>query len=428
MPPLSNPYRQGHLVSRIVIINDNLLARGGAEVLAILSARLFNAYGLPITFFTGDSGNAAEFRDLGIDVVEAGGTSIADAPTTKALVDGLYFPNSRRSLEKWIFANDTQTTVYHVHSWSKILSPSIFAALRPVAARTVLHAHDFFAICPNGGFTNYRRGINCDLVGLSAACVTTNCDKRNYAHKLWRVGRHVVRQKMFDITSLATDHIVLHEGMIPFFVRAGVPSERLQVIHNPIDFVRSERIAAETNSRIMFIGRLAWEKGPQDLAQAARLAGAALTMIGDGPLREELETTYPEVEFTGWCAPADITSRLAGARFLVVPSRWRETFGLVAVEALRLGIPVVISRQAMIAERVTSLGAGLTVDTSDVVTLSELLKDLLTHNSVVREMSKKALAAAQSLTLGTDEWRDALLFHYDRMLSRTQVASAGLKI
>lgn len=411
------------MVSRIVVINDTLRPTGGAEALAIASAELFRDQGHAVTFVTGEAGNADAFRAKGIEVVEVGGTNINDAGRAGAFVNGLYRPASRRALGDWIARNDTSRTIYHVHAWSKILSPSIFGALRPVATRTLLHAHDFFLLCPNGGFTDFQRCTGCDRIALSPGCLVTNCDKRSYTHKLWRSGRHAIRHALFDITSLPSNHILLHDGMIPLFRRAGVREDRLHVIPNPVDFPRVERIQAEQNREVIFLGRLDPEKGVEDAAAACRKAGAGLSVIGDGPLRDRIGSEYPEVELAGWCPPSEVTRRLAAARLLVVPSRWRETFGLAAVEALRLGVPVVMSDKALIGPRIADLGAGMVVDTGDIAAFADALRALMAEEATVRAMSERAIDAARTLTLTTEDWRDAMLARYETTLAQADATT-----
>lgn len=406
------------MVSRVVIINDNLCARGGAEALAIKSAILFREKGVTVTFFTGDGGNGQEFRSRGIEVIEANNKSINNSTKVRAFTNGLYFPNSRKILAEWIARNDTLQTIYHVHAWSKVLSPSIFGALRPVSARTVLHAHDFFSICPNGGFTNYRKNVACDLVALKPRCLVSNCDKRNYAHKLWRIGRYTVGRHLFDLNIMPANHILLNHAMVPFFLRAGVPKELLHVIPNPVDFPRTTRVLAERNQKIIFIGRLDPEKGPLDVAEAARCAGADLLFIGSGPLEEQIISQYPEFRITGWLNQDEIKRHLSEARLVVVPSRWRETFGLAAVEALRLGVPVIISERALISSGICDQGAGIAIDTTNTALFTKLLRRLIIDDAIVSAMSSRAMSAAQALALSFEEWRDALLECYETVLVR----------
>jgi hypothetical protein len=132
--------------------------------------------------------------------VVLGGRQLLERSRFSAAASGLYDPATQTALARWIGANDTPRTVYHLHNWHKVLSPSAFVALRPVAARLVMSAHDFFLACPNGAYFHYPRQHECDLAPNGAACIATACDRRHYAHKLWRVARHGLRHRLFDLT------------------------------------------------------------------------------------------------------------------------------------------------------------------------------------------------------------------------------------
>ena len=62
-------------------------------------------------------------------------------------------------------------------------------------------------------------------------------------------------------------------------------------------------------------------------------------MVGDGPMREEYEQQFPDVQFTGFRTGTDLAEYYAKADVFVFPSRW-ETFGIVMVEAMACGTPV----------------------------------------------------------------------------------------
>ncbi len=406
------------MVSRIVVIADQAVARGGAEAMAVLSARLFADANFLVTFFTGDDGNAPALHDAGVEVVAMGATHLLHGSKLAGMARGLYAPNSRAALSRWIAQHDDANTIYHVHSWSKFLSPSIFAALAPVQHRLILHAHDFFMVCPNGAYMNYPREEVCELVPMSAACLSTNCDKRNYAEKLWRVGRQRVREHYFDVKTSPARYLMVHRGMEPLFLRGGVRREHLNIVPNPLGFSAEDRVLAERNNVLCFIGRLDPEKGAMDAARAARAAGGQLRIIGDGVQRKQIESEYPEVEIKGWCSAQEIDLHLQSARMLVVPSRWRETFGMVIVEALRLGIPVIVSDKALIAGDLARSGAGISLDTQNAELFTETLRRLLQNDSEIKIMSEKAKHAAAELTLTPARWRDTLLAQYEQVLSR----------
>lgn len=87
----------------------------------------------------------------------------------------------------------------------------------------------------------------------------------------------------------------------------------------------------------VFLGRLAPEKNVEEFL-GAEMPGTKL-VIGDGPDRKKLEKKYPRAVFLGYLTGETLVAHLSCADVLVMPSR-TETFGIVMLEALALGIPV----------------------------------------------------------------------------------------
>jgi glycosyltransferase involved in cell wall biosynthesis len=399
----------------VVIINDDCVASGGAAGIALTSARVLRARGARVSYLAGDARGGVGPRPD--NLFSLTGRHIMDGARGPAALRGLYDSNTRRSLEQWIRANDNANTVYHLHNWHKVLSPSAFTALKPVRDRLFISTHDYFLVCPNGGQFNYARHRACELRPLSPACVLTQCDRRKYVHKLWRVARTAMRDVLFDLAKLEATILAVHEGMVPYLVRGGIPRHLIRVLRNPVIPWCRERVTAERNRQILFVGRLERDKGIDLLAESARRAKAILTIVGDGPLREELAVQYPEAKFLGYRHPHEIAAIAREARILVSPSRWRETFGLTTFEALTSGIPAVVSQFALIADEVAERGFGLTCNPYDQDELAARLQTLLRDDEMIAAMSRRAFMAAAQLTITPEQWGDELLALYTERLS-----------
>lgn len=129
---------------------------------------------------------------------------------------------------------------------------------------------------------------------------------------------------------------------------------RYQVIGNPY---REQLYVNQGQPRTVdfcFVGRLVADKGVDLFLQALLLQkeggwqGRAL-IVGAGPERSAYEQLANElglaevVTFTGWQSPAETVILLNQSRILVVPSRWEEPFGMVAVEGLACGCRLIVS-------------------------------------------------------------------------------------
>jgi glycosyltransferase involved in cell wall biosynthesis len=120
------------------------------------------------------------------------------------------------------------------------------------------------------------------------------------------------------------------------------------VIHHGLD-VESVPVGAGTGGYASFLGRMSPEKGPREAALVARAAGVPLRMAAK--LREPAERDYFEaqvepllcsdVEFLGELGWAEKLELVGDSFALLNPMQWAEPFGLVMIEALATGTPVV---------------------------------------------------------------------------------------
>jgi len=411
---------------RIVILNDSAAARGGATSLARRLALSLVAGGHAVTFFCGelgqdDTAGGGTLASHGIEVVSLGQARLLERGALTAARAGLWNGAAAAGLRAWIARHDSPRTVYHLHGWAQILSPAIVAALAPVAPRTVLHAHDFFLACPNGAYLDHPRGTVCTRAPLSAACLSTRCDKRSSAQKAWRILRHsVLRRHLLGPRWGAI--AMIHPAMAEPLTRAGIDPARLHLALNPAEPFTPTRIAAEKNRRIAFVGRLAPEKGAADLAAAAVALGLGVTFVGEGPDEARIRAHLPDAVITGWQDRSGIGRHLRDARALAMPSRVPEPFGLAAAEASLSGLPVILPDISLIAAGVTAAGLGLSYAPGEEGLRRALARIVEMPEHEVRAMSLRGAAAEPGLAQPPGAWVAGILALYRATLQTAEAA------
>lgn len=139
--------------------------------------------------------------------------------------------------------------------------------------------------------------------------------------------------------------------------------------------------------RILFVGRLDRQKGADVLFSAMRTLGdrafavvVGSSVVGDGGLAA---TAPANVRIAGWLPRPEIADLYASAEVLVAPSRW-EGLPMVAIEAMRAGLPVVATRVGGLPEIVEDGVSGRLVDADDPEQLSRVLASL--DSATLREM------------------------------------------
>ncbi|GBF32458.1 glycosyltransferase [Desulfocucumis palustris] len=162
-----------------------------------------------------------------------------------------------------------------------------------------------------------------------------------------------------------------------------------------------ERWQQGNPNEFLYVGRLLEYKGIEDLIMAVYLIRQSgrkihLNIIGRGEdwYEEKLKQRVQfmklgiYVQFLGWKANSEVRQWMGRASALIVPSR-REAYGLVALEGMSLGIPLITSRAGGLAELV-SQDCALSFEAGNVQQLSEVLMIALNNPSLLRAFAERA--------------------------------------
>ncbi len=206
--------------------------------------------------------------------------------------------------------------------------------------------------------------------------------------------------------------IAVSEAVKRHLTSQGVPELRVSVVHNGIDlsaFTPIDKAVAKSGAGygpdellVGVFGRLSPEKGQHVALEVfaqliEKYPGTKLLIVGDGKQREALEAQVRElgaaadVIFTGF--QNDVKSLMSACDVVVVPSL-REGFGLAAVEAMALGIPVAASKTGGLPEIVQDGVTGILVDTGSPRSLLAAMGKLLSDPGLRQAMGEAGRARA----------------------------------
>lgn len=405
-------------VERVVVIDDFASPKGGATIVAMQSALALRESGLDVVYLTGHDNAEDGLRNAGIDVHCIGNSPLLERAKTDAFINGLWDRAAAREIGRWLNEYAASlSTIVHLHGLMQTLSPSVMWALGAVRDRLVIHAHDFFYVCPNGAYSDLKREAPCTLKPMSSSCWAANCDKSSYAQKVWRVARTgLARHRLRALGRVPI--ITLHRNMKSILVHGGLDPDQIICVQNPIKPWCDERVTAERNRGVLFVGRLSREKGAALLAQACEQLGADLTIVGEGEERAAIAAACPRARFLGWRSPAEIAVIARDARVFAAPSVMREPFGLTGFEAGLSGLPVIASANGMAAQDLQDAGFALVADPANVSALAAGIQSVLGDDGKALAMSKAGFAARNKFARTPAEFAQKLLQIYGSVLKR----------
>lgn len=245
--------------------------------------------------------------------------------------------------------DDFKPDVMHVHNYKFMLTPSIFLEAKKRKIKTVLTLHNYRLMVPCALYldSRLRPCQQCDD-GFASRILFNKCSQMNFSHRLVSYLSYIGGLRYHHLCDILDGYIVLSEFAKELLSARGIPDNKIFIKPN-FEPDPSPNLSDELLKRrrgILFIGRLSCEKGIDFLLRICFFHKIPLTIIGTGPLEEELKERYSIdfISFLGQLNHEKCIKILQTARCLVFPSTCFEGFPLTLLEALSCGVPCIASR------------------------------------------------------------------------------------
>ncbi|MDA9830231.1 glycosyltransferase family 4 protein [Akkermansiaceae bacterium] len=367
---------------KILHLNDHLAAVGGVEtyLLGLLPNLEETGHEVVVGYSSGD----------GSVVNRAEKLSYLGSILHRDIAKG------RSELESLIERENPD--VVHLHGLQNL--GAIQAAVE--SGRAVMHGHDYRPVCPASNFF-YKRtkeicqrtcGPACFAVTAVKHCMTPRPGPASYFYKRVRwVMRNADRFRAIIAPSA---------GAKNRFVAAGFGAD--QVLVNPYFCplpVLKEPRALPENPTVTFLGRASYNKGWEVFIEALGKLPAEVRglMVGNFSKedRHEIKRLAQEagcgdrLDVEGWAGRDAIASLFERTTVLAFPSLWPETLGIVGLEAMANGVPVVASDVGGVREWLVDGETGYCVPAGDADALSAGLRAILEDESSAARMGRAGM-------------------------------------
>lgn len=295
--------------------------------------------------------------------------------------------------------DELQPDVVHVHNVYN--TGALAACLGRVP--TFLHGHDYRYLCPASSFFHRRTETVCDRT-CGPACFAVTLGRRcmslrpAYAWNYYRRVRFVAEQSRRFAGVVAPSGYVKRR-----YVAAGFRPDDVTVIPYfcPLEPPADSRLQPP-RQMLLYVGRVSANKGYRYFVEAlGKLPGnIAGTMVGNFDSQTaELVRRFAErcgcssrLELRPWAARDEMRAIYESASLLVFPSIWPETLGIVGLEALAYGVPVVASDLGGVREWLLDGQTGRLVPPRDSTALASAIRSILESPDQGRSLGEQGRA------------------------------------
>lgn len=308
-------------------------------------------------------------RDNGCEVVEyrVSNDAVQGMGKLALFANTIWSRQHYRAMKKVIA--DVRPDVAHFHNTLPLISPAGYYAAKRSGVPVVQTLHNYRMVCPSALL--FRDGKVCrDCVGklVPTPAIKHKCYRGSTAASAAIASMLTFHRARGTYKSAVDRYIALTEFARGEYVAGGLPEDRIAIKPN---FLADDPGTGDgQRSGVLFVGRLTEEKGVGVLiAAAARLEGDQhLTIVGDGPLREQVEQAAAgndRLTYAGGANRDQVLRHMQSAKALAFASTWFEGFPMTIVESFACGLPVITSDLGSMASIVDHERNGLLVEPGD---------------------------------------------------------------
>lgn len=393
---------------RILHVHENLVAAGGIETYLLSLIPRLEGLG----------------HECGYAFAEGNADLVAEACRIPELNESSRAAQVQSQRSMSAFIRRWQPDVIHLHNVYN--TGAVEACLQ--GAPTVLTGHDYRHVCPASTFyfkrteqiCNRTCGLGCFAVTLRRHCLTPR------PGKAWQYVRRV--QWMSRNWGRFAQLIAPSAAALERFLAAGFPADHARVLpyYCPIEPLPSPR-RPPARATILFLGRISAVKGYRYFIEALGMlpTDVAGLMVGNfnADKRRQVEQLATDngcadrLELRPWAGRDEITKLMSEATVLCFPSIWPETLGIVGLEAMACGVPVVASDLGGVREWLLPDENGLLAPPRDSRAIARAVAHVLDDRDRMQSMGARGIELIRT--------RFSPLQHVEELLSVYRTAAAS---
>ncbi len=417
---------------RILVVNNNFFLRGGAERAFFDMINILEKKGHKVAHFSSKTkeDRQSPWEKYFVKYNELSDSSKFGTFEKMKIVSRIWYNfETRRKLRELI--KEFQPEVAHLHNIFHHLSPSVIDELKKQGVPIVWTLHDYKMVSPSYDLSVRGNIWEENKKGRMHKCITHKCVYDSYLKSTVCVIENFLHRflKTFNkVDQFISPSNFLIDKYGEFGFKAQIEKIVNPVLPRKVNFDLEPwklGIGEHREGFMLYVGRLSFGKGVQDLIEA--YAGldtrTSLLIAGDGPEREGLGllakklNVCGKVKFLGKLEDDKLFPIMARADFVVMPSRLYENAPYGILEAMLLGKPVISSNLGGSREIIKNSGAGDLFEAGDVDDLKVKLQYAVENKEFFKEKGSQGRKFIEE-HYSEDLFYDKLMTIYRALISK----------
>ncbi len=383
---------------KILLANKYFYKRGGAENSFFETARLLKEKGHEVVFFSmkHPDNMPSEYEKHFVDYVDYEKKGFLNKMDVSMKL--LYSFEASKKLEKLLEAE--KPDIAHLNVIYHQISPSIIHTLKKFNIPIVMSLRDYKIICAS--YTMVNNNSYCEACKNSRyfECLLKKCVKNSWEKSLLNTIEMYLHHSLLKIYDKVDTFISPSKFLKEKVAEMGFKGH-VEYLPNFVDLNSFHPDYGCKDKSIIYFGRLSSEKGLFTLIDAIkRLPKILLKIVGDGPIREDLETAIQKnnlsnVKSLGYLTGNSLKQEISRSEAVVVPSEWYENNPRSVIEGFALGKPAIGARIGGIPELVIDNKTGLSFESGNSEDLKDKIRVLTDDPAKAEQYGKNARKFAE---------------------------------
>lgn len=403
---------------KVLLINKFLYPKGGAPKSTLATGELLRKKGHQVSYWGMSHPDNPDYPHKNlfvsyVDLVNGGGFG----RQIKTATNILYSLEAKRKIRK--LTEIERPDIVHLNNFAHQISPSILDVFDEFNIPTVMTFRDYKLVCPAYSMFNNNEVCEKCKGGKFYHCFINKCIHNSRVKSFVNMLEMYLHHKILYIYNKIDVFISPSMFLRDKLKEMGFKHE-IKYLPNFTDLDSFQSQSQCDDNCIVYFGRLSNEKGLFTLLEAVKDIDVQLKIIGDGPIRTQLEEkiTVEEISnvvFTGYKKGEELKREIQNAVATIAPSEWYENNPRTIIESFALGKPVIGARIGGIPELVIDGETGYTFESGNAIDLKEKINYLVNNLGKCLELGKNARRFVEE-NLNSEQHYNQLIDIYEKTI------------